>query len=103
MGKKAAVTGFLVILCFSMFSVFTQAALSQSNSDPVINSVSPISTDRVQTIVITGNGFGNTPPQTSSHGDGSVNTIDGGNTPSMQIRNEAKEGELDCRLSRFNR
>jgi hypothetical protein len=90
--KKAAVTGFLIILCLSVFTVFTQAASSQPNPGPVINSVSPISTDRLQTIVITGSGFGNTPPQTSSLGDGSVNTIDGGDTPSMQIRNEAKKG-----------
>lgn len=69
-----------------------QGALSQPTSGPVINSVSPISTDRLQTIVVIGSGFGDTPPQTSSHGDGSVNTIDGGDTPSMQIRNEANEG-----------
>jgi hypothetical protein len=94
-GKSSAVIIESLTFCLILvlvFTTFTQVALSQPNSAPVIDSVSPISTDQLQTIVIVGSGFGNTPPQTSSHGDGSVNTIDGGDTPSMQIRNDAKEG-----------
>jgi hypothetical protein len=90
-GKSS--TAIIEVLIFSLaFTVFTPVALSQPNPGPVINSVSPISATQLQTIVINGSGFGNTPPQTSSHGDGSVNTIDNDNTPSMQIRNEATYG-----------
>jgi hypothetical protein len=94
-GKRSRVISELLIfgLVFSLsFPVFTQVASSQSDLGPVISSVSPISATRLQTIVINGSGFGDTPPETSSHGDGSVNTIDNGDTPSMQIRNEATHG-----------
>ena len=73
----------------------TVAVSNQSNQNltsgstgapPVISSVSPISATRLQTITIKGSGFENTQPQTISLGDGSVDTIDGGNTPSIQIR-----------------
>ena len=83
------------ILFFSfvlVFSEFSQLAFAQDSSGPVILSVSPISTDRLQTITISGSGFGATLPQTSSLGDGSVNTVDDGVSPCLQIRNNAVEG-----------
>ena len=76
----------------------TIAVSSQSNQNPtsgstgvppVISSVSPISATRLQTITIQGSGFGNIQPQTVSLGDGSVDTIDGGSTPSMQVRDNS--------------
>ncbi len=94
MRKGGAFERFL-ILCFSfvlVFSVFSQFALAQDSSGPVILSVSPISTNRLQTITISGSGFGATLPQTSSLGDGSVNTVDDGFSPCLQIRNNAVEG-----------
>ena len=53
---------------------------------PVITSVTPILAETSQTIVISGSGFGNTPPQTIAVGDGSVDTV-GCNTitPSLVI------------------
>jgi hypothetical protein len=56
-------------------------------TDVVIGGVSPITTNTQATIVITGSGFGDTPPQTTPVGDGSVDTIACGvNTPSIAIR-----------------
>ena len=53
---------------------------------PVITSVTPILAQTSQTIVISGGGFGNTPPQTVALSDGSVDTV-GCNTttPSLVI------------------
>ncbi|MGA3059945.1 MAG: hypothetical protein ABSD92_06195 [Candidatus Bathyarchaeia archaeon] len=56
---------------------------------PEISSVSTIADSLSQTITIQGSGFGNVAPQTVSLGDGSVDTIDGGSTPSMQIRDNS--------------
>ena len=80
----------------SGFATYNTIAVSnQSNQNPIsgstgvpptITSVSPISATRLQTITIQGSSFGNIQPQTVSLGDGSVDTIDGGSTPSMQIR-----------------
>jgi len=76
----------------------TIAVSSQSNQNhnsgsagapPIISSVSSIADTLLQTITIQGSGFGNVAPQTISLGDGSVDTIDGGNTPSMQIRDNS--------------
>ncbi len=63
-----------------------------SQAPPTISWISPISPVRLQTIYINGSGFGSTPPQTESLGDGSVNTVDGGSTPAIQIRNNAVWG-----------
>jgi hypothetical protein len=52
---------------------------------PSITSVSAITTDLSGTIVIQGSGFGNTPPQTTSLGDGSIDTIENDTTPSLAI------------------
>jgi hypothetical protein len=91
--KKGFITGFLIVtLCLSMLTVFIHTAASQSTSGPVISSVSPISATQVQTIEITGSRFGSTYPQTSSLGDGSVDTVDGDNTPVIQIRDIAVIG-----------
>ena len=76
----------------------TIAVSNQSNQNPtsgstgvppVISSVSTIADTLLQTITIQGSGFGNIAPQTTSLGDGSVDTIDGGVTPSMQIRDNS--------------
>ena len=61
---------------------------TNNGSAPVISSVSPISTDVSQTIVIKGSGFGNTQPQTMSLGDGSIDTVGGGSTPVIQIHDD---------------
>jgi hypothetical protein len=63
----------------------TPAATSTSTSAPKIQSVSPISTARNQTITIQGNGFGNIPPQLLSLDDGSVDTIWGSSTPAIAV------------------
>jgi hypothetical protein len=59
-----------------------------SPTAPIITSVSPISSSLSQTIVIQGEGFGNIPPQLEDLGDGSVDTIWGGSTPSIVILDE---------------
>ena len=57
---------------------------------PVISSVSTITATRLQSIHIYGSGFGNTPPQTVSLGDGSVNTVESSTTPYMWIADSGK-------------
>jgi hypothetical protein len=52
---------------------------------PSITSVSAITTDLSATITIQGSGFGNTPPQTTSLGDGSIDTVENDTTPSLAI------------------
>lgn len=76
------------------YVILDTTATSPSNV-PVIDSVSPISTDRLQKIIITGSGFGEIQPQLIYLGDGSVNTVgDGkdlpgsGNTPVIQVHND---------------
>jgi hypothetical protein len=59
-------------------------------SGPVISSVTPIAATRLQTIYIYGSGFGNTPPQTVSVGDGSVDTVTSTTTPYMDICDRGK-------------
>lgn len=59
--------------------------LGQVNKAPVIDSVSPIYATRLQTITITGSGFGDTQPQLHDLGDGSVDTVGGGTTPALRI------------------
>jgi hypothetical protein len=59
---------------------------------PTISSVSPISTDQTQKIVITGTGFGNTQPTTISLGDGSVNTVGQVGTPVIQVHDDGWYG-----------
>jgi len=46
-----------------------------SLTQPVILSVTPVAAQATQGIVISGSGFGNTPPQTVALGDGSVDTV----------------------------
>jgi hypothetical protein len=55
---------------------------------PIISSVSPILASRLQTIVIRGSGFGDVQPSLLNLGDGSVNTVGGGNTPTLRIYNQ---------------
>jgi hypothetical protein len=55
---------------------------------PEITSVSPINAAQSQTIIIQGNGFGDIQPQLMSLGDGSVNTVWGGSSPSIVVLDE---------------
>lgn len=66
-------------------TVINDTTILLPSTAPVIDSVSPISTDRLQTIVIKGSGFGNTQPLLLRLDDGSVDTIWGGSTPSIVI------------------
>ena len=52
---------------------------------PTISSVSAITTNTQATIIIQGSGFGNTPPQTTTIFDGSVDTVQSSTTPSLAI------------------
>jgi hypothetical protein len=63
-------------------------AAPNSAGAPVISSVSPISATRLQTIVIRGSGFGNVQPEFLDFGDGSVDTVGGGDTPALRIYNQ---------------
>jgi len=69
------------------FFALTNAAypLGAGNKAPVIDSVSPIYAARLQTITITGSGFGDTQPQLLDLGDGSVDTVGGDTTPAIRI------------------
>jgi outer membrane protein assembly factor BamB len=57
----------------------------EAQTTHVISNVSTITATRLQTIYIYGSGFGNTPPQTDSLGDGSVDTVWSTTTPSLVI------------------
>ena len=90
--KRAFVAGFIIaILCFSMVIVFTKTGLVNAEQSPAISSVSPISATLLQTITIQGSGFGNIQPQLLSLGDGSVDTVWGGATPSIVVYDERNE------------
>ena len=52
---------------------------------PEITSVSPICAAQSQTIIIQGKGFGDIQPRLMSLGDGSVDTVWGGSTPSIVL------------------
>ncbi len=87
--KRAFAAGFIIaILCFSMIVVFAKTGLANAQQSPVITSVSPISSALVQNITIQGSGFGNVQPQLLSLGDGSVDTVWGGSTPSIVVYDE---------------
>jgi hypothetical protein len=94
--RRAFITGFIIaILCFTMFVVFTNEV--SANVGPVIDSVSPITATRLQTIIIRGRGFGDTQPVTMTLWDGSINTVGGGKnmsgeegTPVIQVNNYAR-------------
>lgn len=65
------------------------------SSPPVISSVTPISAACLQTIRIEGSGFGNTQPVIMNVGDGSIDTVGGGQgrpgsggTPVIQIHDD---------------
>ena len=60
--------------------------LTPTLTRPHITSVSPILATNHQTISIKGSGFGDIPPQTSSLSDGSVDTVGGGMTPWLSIK-----------------
>jgi hypothetical protein len=90
--KKAFISGFIItILCFSMFFVFRNSGFVTGELSPVISSVSPISGDMSQTITVQGSGFGNTQPQLLNLGDGSVDTVWGGSTPSIVVYDKSNE------------
>jgi hypothetical protein len=57
-------------------------------SSPVITSISQITASLKQTIHIYGSGFGGVQPKTESLGDGSINTVGGGNTSIIQIHDD---------------
>ncbi len=82
-------TFILVLLISAATAQFVDLAeansLSQFKIGPIINSVSPISATRSQTISIRGSGFGETQPQLMQLGDGSVDTVGGGATPVIRI------------------
>jgi hypothetical protein len=63
-----------------------------NQTPPIISSVSPISPTRLQTIYISGSGFGVVPPEMIGLSDGTVNTRDGVDTPTIQIRDNALWG-----------
>ena len=87
--KRAFTAGFIIaILCFSMLIAFTKTGLANAEQSLVISSVSPISAALSQTITIQGNGFGNIQPQLLNLGDGSVDTVWGGSTPSIVVYDE---------------
>jgi len=52
---------------------------------PEITSVSPICASQSQTVIIQGKGFGDIQPQLMRLGDGSVDTVWGGSTPSIVV------------------
>jgi hypothetical protein len=80
----------IVLTCGSSFgSAQTSAIYGNSGGAPYISSVSPIADVNLQIITIVGGGFGNVAPQMQSLGDGSSDTIDGGSTPSMQVRDNS--------------
>jgi len=84
--KRVFVAGFIfAILCFSMLVVFSKTSSAKAELGPTIFSVTPISSDRLQTVTIQGSGFGNIEPQLLDLGDGSVDTIWGGSTPSIVV------------------
>ena len=80
-----SVIGLIILLCFSLFLVFTNGVFVAADASPFINSVSPISAAQRQTIVIRGSGFGNVQPEVTSLDDGSVVTLVGGSTPVIRI------------------
>ena len=80
-----SVIGLIILLCFSLFLVFTNGVFVAADASPFINSVSPISAAQRQTIVIRGSGFGNVQPEVTSLDDGSVVTLVGGATPVIRI------------------
>jgi hypothetical protein len=83
--RGVSVIGFIILLCFSLFLVFTNGGFVAADASPFINSVSPISAAQRQTIVIRGSGFGNVQPEVTSLDDGSVVTLVGGATPVIRI------------------
>jgi hypothetical protein len=91
MFKKNYLAGSLAIMLiltilYSSVSVSCgNTALDSPNSAPVINSVSPIIASRLQTIIISGSGFGDTPPKQKTLPDGSAVTLVGGAAPIIRI------------------
>jgi hypothetical protein len=63
----------------------TNPVNSSSPIAPEITSVTPISAEQSQTITIQGNGFGDIQPWLTTLGDGSVDTVWGGCTPSIVV------------------
>ncbi|MGA2680593.1 MAG: hypothetical protein ABSF44_02205 [Candidatus Bathyarchaeia archaeon] len=66
----------------------TSPVNSSTTNSPEITSVSLICAAQSQTITIQGNGFGDIQPQLMSLGDGSVDTVWGGSTPSIVVLDE---------------
>jgi hypothetical protein len=94
MKRTALALSFILALLISAITTqFVDLAeadpLGQFNIGPVINSVSPISATRLQTITIKGSGFGETQPQLLELGDGSVDTVGGGTTPVIRIYDQS--------------
>ena len=87
--SKTFALALILIMAISSVGLIVHRVAAADNSGPTIFSASPISASRLQTISIKGSGFGDVQPQTVSLGDGSVDTIDGGLTPSIQIRDES--------------
>ena len=91
--KTSLTVLFLAGLFFTGFLGFSTAQNTTTvrviGETPSISSVSPITAAQSQTITILGSDFGNVAPQTMSLGDGSVDTIDGNTTPSIQIRDNS--------------
>ena len=67
----------------------TIPANSSSLIAPEITSVTPISAAQSQTITIQGSGFGDIQPQLMPLGDGSVDTVWGGSTPSIVVYDQS--------------
>ncbi len=81
----------ILVLSLSMLVAFVNAISVSPVQGPVIDSVSPIATTLMQSIVILGTGFGDTQPQLLSLGDGSVDTIWGDSAPSIVVYDERNE------------
>jgi hypothetical protein len=69
----------------NVLSYYDDVKVFEYPSSFSISSVSPIVATRLQTIRISGTGFGDVLPQTVSLGDGSVETVKSNTTPSMAI------------------
>src|SRR5271157_8494 len=82
------------VICSHLYSpngVMPSTSIA-NNTPPVISSVSNISATRLQTILINGSGFGDTPPQTVILDDGSVDTVYSNTTPSMTVADSGGSG-----------
>ncbi len=82
------VNSLLIPTNYSVATSDSQIVLAASVSTPIVTLVTPIIPALTQTIHIYGSGFGSTPPQTVSLGDGSINTVESSTTPYIFIHDK---------------